>query len=152
MVTILSLDKKLIVKVKHLCEDAKIPQYMTLGAAGCDVFASHDAIVSAGGRTLIKTGLCFEIPSGWECQVRSRSGLALKQGIVVLNQPGTVDSDFRSDVGVILFNTTNEDFVVSKGDRIAQFVFSEVMQATFEVVDDVSETARGTGGFGSTQV
>jgi dUTP pyrophosphatase len=149
-VTILSHSKNLVVKVKRLCDDAKIPQYMSEGAAGCDVYASHDAIIPAQGRALVKTGLILEIPSGWECQVRSRSGLALKQGIVVLNQPGTIDFDFRSDVGVILFNTTVEDFIVTKGDRIAQFVFSEVPQVAFEVVNNVSETARGTGGFGST--
>ena len=101
---------------------------------------------------MIKTGLFLEIPAGYECQVRPRSGLALKKGITVLNAPGTIDADYRGEVGVILINLSNESFTVENGERIAQLVFARFEQADFEVVDELTETDRGAGGFGSTGV
>ena len=103
-------------------------------------------------RTLVKTGLFMEIPEGYECQVRSRSGLALKKGISVLNAPGTVDADYRGEVGVILINLSNETFVIEDGERIAQLVFAKVKQAKWKVAETLTETDRGEGGFGSTGV
>jgi dUTP pyrophosphatase len=103
-------------------------------------------------RKLIPTGLFLEIPAGFECQVRPRSGLALKKGITVLNSPGTIDADYRGEVGVILINLSNEAFVIENGERIAQLIFSKVEQIEFEQVENLSETERGAGGFGSTGV
>jgi dUTP pyrophosphatase len=103
-------------------------------------------------RALVKTGLFMEIPVGFECQVRPRSGLALKKGISVLNAPGTVDADYRGEVGVILINLSNENFIIEDGERIAQLVFAEVKQANWIEVVELSETDRGEGGFGSTGV
>ena len=128
------------------------PEYQTSGSAGCDLKASSDLVVRAGQRTVVGTGLKVEIPPGFEGQVRSRSGLAAKNGIIVLNSPGTVDSDYRGEVKVILFNTSNEDFFVKKGDRIAQLVFSQVFHATFSKSEDLSKTVRGGGGFGSSGI
>jgi dUTP pyrophosphatase len=103
-------------------------------------------------RKLIPTGLFLEIPAGFECQVRPRSGLALKKGITVLNSPGTIDADYRGEVGVILINLSNEAFIVENGERIAQLVFSRVEQIEFEQTENLSETERGSGGFGSTGI
>lgn len=103
-------------------------------------------------RVLVKTGLFLELPQGHECQVRPRSGLALKKGITVLNSPGTIDADYRGEVGVILINLSNEDFTIEDGERIAQLVFAKHEQAKFTIVDSLSETERGSGGFGSTGV
>jgi dUTP pyrophosphatase len=133
-------------------EGAEFPEYQTVGSAGCDLVASADTVVRAGQRTIVGTGLKLEIPLGFEGQVRSRSGLAAKHGVVVLNSPGTIDSDYRGEVKVILFNTGTEDFFVRKGDRVAQLVFSQVYHATFSKAEEVSKTARGGGGFGSTGI
>lgn len=126
------------------------PEYQTMGSAGCDLKSSSDLVVRVGQKAVVGTGIKLEIPSGYEGQVRSRSGLAAKHGIIVLNSPGTVDSDYRGEVKVILFNTGPEDFFVRKGDRIAQLVFSPVFHATFSKSEDMSKTSRGGGGFGST--
>ena len=138
---------KIINRSRH-----ELPGYETLTAAGMDVRAQLDAPLTLQPleRALIKTGLFMEIPAGYECQVRPRSGLALKKGITVLNAPGTIDADYRGEVGVILINLSNEAFVVEDGERIAQLVFAAVEQASWEVVDVLTETERGTGGFGST--
>lgn len=130
------------------------PEYKTIGAAGADVRAYIDKpiVIKAGKRAIIPTGLYFAIPEGYEIQVRPRSGLAAKNGITVLNSPGTIDSDYRGEVCVILGNLGDEDFTVSNGDRIAQLVVSEVAQADFVVVDALDETERGSGGFGHTGV
>jgi dUTP pyrophosphatase len=137
--------------VNYIAEDGyEAPEYQTAGSAGCDLKASSDSVVRAGQRSVVGTGLKLEIPFGFEGQVRSRSGLAAKSGITVLNSPGTIDSDFRGEVKVILFNTSNEDFFIRKGDRIAQLVFSPVFHATFSKSEDISKTSRGGGGFGST--
>lgn len=142
-------------KVEIKCvasEGAVIPQYKTEGAAGADVSAllSEPVTIKRGGRALIPTGLYFSIPRGYEIQVRPRSGLAAKNGVTVLNTPGTIDSDYRGEVKVILVNLGEEDFVVRNGDRIAQIVVAPVTVAGFVQVSALDETERGAGGFGST--
>lgn len=129
-----------------------LPQYETKGSAGMDVRANLDSIliIKPGERALIKTGLKLSIPEGVELQVRPRSGLAYKYGVTVLNSPGTIDSDYRGDVGVILINHGNEDFVVEPGERIAQFVFAKYERIEWEPTNELGETERGEGGFGST--
>ena len=129
-----------------------LPSYETIGAAGMDVRAnlSSTVYVSPGERMLVPTGLYLEIPVGLECQVRPRSGLALKKGITVLNTPGTIDSDYRGEVGVILMNLSNENFTIEPNDRIAQLVFCPVIQVTLIETDTLESSDRGTGGFGST--
>lgn len=140
---------KVINQSKH-----PLPAYETKASAGLDVRANIDMPIELKPleRTLVKTGLFMEIPEGFECQVRSRSGLALKKGISVLNAPGTVDADYRGEVGVILINLSNETFIIEDGERIAQLVFAKVKQAKWKVADVLSETDRGEGGFGSTGV
>lgn len=128
------------------------PKYETSQSAGADVRSNMDAVVPAHGRALIKTGMFVAIPEGYEIEVRPRSGLAFKKGITVLNTPGTIDSDYRNEIGVILFNTTDEDFEIKAGDRIAQIVLNKVEQIEWVEVDELSETDRGLGGFGSTGV
>lgn len=142
--------KKLDVKVKLLNQDAVIPKYQTSEAAGFDLHSVDEKTIKAGERDVIKTGLAVALPKGYELQVRPRSGLALKNGITVLNTPGTVDSDYRGELMVILLNTSKEDFVIKKGDRIAQAIIKEILQADFAVVDELDSTERGAGGFGST--
>ncbi|MCI4400334.1 MAG: dUTP diphosphatase [Campylobacteraceae bacterium] len=142
--------KKLDVKVKILSADAVIPKYQTSEAAGFDLHSVDEKTIKAGERDVVKTGLAVTLPNGYELQVRPRSGLALKNGITVLNTPGTVDSDYRGELMVILLNTSKEDFVIKKGDRIAQAVIKEILQADFAVVDELDSTERGSKGFGST--
>jgi dUTP pyrophosphatase len=129
-----------------------LPAYETRSSAGMDVRANiGEAIVlKSMSRTLIPTGLFLEIPHGYECQVRPRSGLALKRGVSVLNTPGTIDADYRGEVGVILFNMSDEEFTVENGERIAQLVFAPVLQVEWDESESLSETERGAGGFGST--
>lgn len=131
---------------------AAIPQYKTSGAAGADICAllSEPVIIKKGSRAMIPTGLYFSIPEGYEIQVRPRSGLAAKNGVTVLNTPGTIDSDYRGEVKVILVNLGDEDFTVNNGDRIAQIVVAPVTIGLFEQVSVLDETERGSGGFGST--
>ena len=131
-----------------------LPEYETRSSAGLDVRANIEAPITLAPmeRTLVKTGLFMEIPVGYECQVRPRSGLALKKGITVLNSPGTIDADYRGEVGVILINLSNEPFVIENGERIAQLVFAKYDRATWKETDALSETDRGAGGFGSTGV
>jgi len=133
-------------------EGLTLPCYATAGAAGTDMQAAvKDAVTLAPGeRALIPTGLAMAIPTGWEAQVRPRSGLALKHGVTVLNSPGTIDSDYRGEVGVILINHGDAPFTVARGDRIAQIVFAPVAQPALREVEDLPDTARGDGGFGST--
>jgi len=140
------------VRVKQKHPEVPIPVYQTPGSAGCDVCSAEEAIVPARGTCMVGTGLFLEVPEGYECQCRPRSGLAAKFGITVLNSPGTIDSDYRGENKVLLINHSDNDFKVEKGMRIAQFVFSPVVQAEFDVVDELSETTRGAGGFGSTGV
>lgn len=131
-----------------------LPAYETAGAAGADLRANLPGRVAMtlapGARALVPTGLRMEIPEGYEVQVRPRSGLALKHGITLLNAPGTIDSDYRGPVGVILMNAGEVPFVIAHGDRIAQIVVAAVVQAGFEPVLALGDTGRGSGGFGST--
>ena len=131
-----------------------LPTYETLASAGMDVRAKLDESLTLKPfeRALVKTGLFLEIPVGYECQVRPRSGLALKKGITVLNTPGTIDADYRGEVGVILINMSQEPVVIESGERIAQLVFARVEQANWEETTELSSTHRGTGGFGSTGI
>jgi dUTP pyrophosphatase len=140
------------VPVKRLphFQGLELPAYATDGAAGMDVLAAEDLTLAAGGRCAVGTGLAFAIPSGFEIQVRPRSGLALNKGITVPNTPGTIDSDYRGELKVILINHGDEAFVIRRGDRIAQIVLAPVTRATWISVDTLDETARGEGGFGST--
>lgn len=126
------------------------PKYETPQSAGADLRSRIDIFVPANGRVLVPTGLFIALPDGYEAQVRPRSGLALKKGITVLNTPGTIDADYRGEIGVILFNTTNEDFEVKAGDRIAQLVLNKVEQIKWIEVDELDATKRGDGGFGHT--
>ena len=129
-----------------------LPKYQTSQSAGMDLRANIDApiLIKPLDRKLIPTGLHIALPEGYEAQIRPRSGLAIKKGITVINTPGTIDPDYTGDVGVILVNISNEDFVVQPGDRIAQMVINKFEQAEFEVVEELDETERGEGGFGHT--
>ena len=140
---------KIVNKSKH-----PLPEYVTPGSAGMDLRANIDAPITLapGERKLIPTGIHIALPVGYEAQVRPRSGLALKYGIGLANMLGTVDSDYRADVGVILINLGQEDFVVNDGDRIAQLVIAKYEIAEWEVVDELDETERGEGGYGHTGV
>ena len=142
----------MILRVKKLNKDAKIPAYQTKEAAGFDLHAIEDAILKVGERKLIGTGLAFEIEKGYEVQIRPRSGLAFKYGITVLNSPGTVDSDYRGEIKVLLINLGEKAFEIKKGDRIAQAIIAPVIQAKIKEVEELSSTDRGSGGFGSTGV
>lgn len=129
-----------------------LPEYKSIGASGADLcaFLSASVTLQPFERKLIPTGIRLEIPQGYEIQVRPRSGLALKHGITVLNSPGTIDSDYRGEIGVVLINLGNTPFVIENGDRIAQIVVASVEQCTFLPAQDLSSTARGSGGYGST--
>ena len=131
-------------------EGLPLPSYATQHAAGLDVVAAEDLILPPGGRHAVATGFAIAIPHGYEVQVRPRSGLALKHGITCLNTPGTIDSDYRGEVKVILANLGAESFAIARGERIAQLVPAAVQHATFAEVESLDDTARGAGGFGST--
>jgi dUTP pyrophosphatase len=140
---------KIINKSNH-----SLPEYETIASAGMDLRANLAAAVTLKPleRTIIKTGLFIELPIGIEAQVRPRSGLAAKKGITVLNAPGTVDADYRGEIGVILVNLSNEDFTIENGERVAQLVIAKHERAAWQQVDILGETERGAGGFGSTGV
>ena len=135
-------------------EGAKLPLYKTSGAAGADICAllEKPLVIESGKSAMVPTGLYFEIPEGYEVQIRPRSGLAAKNGVTVLNTPGTIDSDYRGEIHVILINLGDKPFTVNNGDRIAQMLVAPVIQAEFSVVTSLDETERGAGGFGSTGV
>ncbi len=137
-------------KIKKLTPEAVIPAYQSSGAAGFDLHAIEDTILRPGERVLLGTGLAMAVDEGYELQIRPRSGLAYKHGITVLNTPGTVDSDYRGEIKVLLINHGEEDFAITQGERIAQGVIKEVVQAVMVEVDDLDETQRGEKGFGST--
>ena len=151
-------NKKILVSVKklsHYDESFPLPSYETTGAAGADVRASlgsgESLLIKPGERVLVPTGLSMEIPEGFEIQVRPRSGLSFKTGLMVLNSPGTIDSDYRGEIKIILGNLGNKDEVINHGDRVAQLVLAPVIQAHYIVSEnDLSQTVRGSGGFGST--
>lgn len=131
-----------------------LPNYETIASAGMDLRADLSAPITLAPlqRVIVKTGLFIELPIGYEAQVRPRSGLAIKKGITVLNSPGTVDADYRGEIGVILVNLSNEDFVIENGERIAQLIIAKHERAEWIEVQELSETSRGEGGFGSTGV
>jgi len=131
-------------------EGLDLPAYATTGAAGMDVVSAEDVTVPPGGRHAVATGLAVAIPPGFEIQVRPRSGLALKHGVTVPNTPGTIDSDYRGELKVILINHGAEPFAIRRGDRVAQLVLAPVTRAGWLEVAELDETARGEGGFGST--
>lgn len=141
-------------KIKIRSVSGELPSYETEGSAGMDLraFLDKPAVLRPGERMLIPTGLSIELPVGYEAQIRARSGLAVKKGIGLVNGIGTIDSDYRGDIGVILINWGEEDFVVNNGDRIAQMVIARYERVEWETVSDLSETERGTGGFGHTGV
>lgn len=133
-------------------EDLPLPRQMSSGASGFDLFAavSEPIPLLPGKWELIPTGIALQMPEGFEAQIRPRSGLALKYGITVLNAPGTIDADYRGEVGVILLNLGNQDFIVKRGERVAQLVFHLVPQVELELKDQLDHTSRGSGGFGHT--
>ena len=142
-----------VVQLAH-AQGLPLPAYETNGAAGMDLRAAveEDApiVLKPGARVMAPTGLAFAVPAGFEAQVRPRSGLAAKAGVTCLNTPGTIDSDYRGEVKVILINLGEEDFTIRRGDRIAQLVIAPVTQASWRLTTSLDETARGAGGFGST--
>lgn len=140
---------QIINKSKH-----DLPKYETEQSAGMDIRANLDEaiLLKPLARVLVKTGLFIALQPGYEAQVRPRSGLAYKKGVTVLNTPGTIDADYRGEIGVILVNLSNEDFLIEDGERVAQLVIAKYEQAQWEPVSELSETKRGAGGFGSTGV
>ncbi|MBO9518378.1 MAG: dUTP diphosphatase [Porphyrobacter sp.] len=140
------------VRIKRLTHGVglALPAYATHGAAGMDVLSAEDVTLAPGARHAVATGFAVAIPEGYEIQVRPRSGLALKHGISVPNTPGTIDSDYRGEVKVILINLGSESFAIARGDRIAQLVLAPVTLASWQETDELDETVRGAGGFGST--
>ena len=130
----------------------RLPQYMTLHSAGMDLFASleEEVTLAPGERRLIPTGIAIALPEGYEAQVRPRSGLALKHGVTLLNTPGTVDADYRGEIGCIMINSGKEPFVIKDGERIAQLVINQVDRAELQEVEELPESTRGEGGFGHT--
>ena len=144
------------IRIKRLNNnrDLPLPSYGTSNSAGMDLIAAieQDIVIEPGKRALIGTGIAIALPAGYEAQIRPRSGLALKNGIAVPNSPGTIDADYRGEVGIILINLGQEDFVVQRGMRVAQMVITSCIQVALDEVDDLDETDRGVGGFGSTGV
>ena len=140
------------IKVLRHGEGLEPPSYATAGSAGCDLRAAIEAplLILPGGRTLVPTGIAVAIPGGYEGQVRMRSGLAHDKGLALLNAPGTIDSDYRGEIRVILANLGSEAVTLERGERIAQLVFAPVVRGRFEKVEELPESSRGQGGFGST--
>ena len=138
------------IKIKKLSPEAIIPNYAHEGDAGMDVYSIEDVILKPGDRALIPTGLSFEIPRGFEIQVRPKSGLALKQGLTIVNTPGTLDSGYRGELGVILLNTSNAYYEVKKGEKIAQIILARYEEAKIEEVTELADSSRGEDGYGST--
>jgi len=130
----------------------ELPNYETIASAGMDLRASMEETITLHPleRVIVKTGLFIELPLGFEAQVRPRSGLAAKKGVTVLNAPGTIDADYRGEIGVILINLSNEPYIIESGERIAQLVIAKHERAQWQLVEELSETSRGAGGFGST--
>ncbi|NMW32304.1 dUTP diphosphatase [Altererythrobacter sp. RZ02] len=140
------------VQVKRLPhgEGLALPAYATAGAAGMDVLAAEDVTLTPGMRHAVATGLSMAIPEGFEIQVRPRSGLAFKFGVTVPNTPGTIDSDYRGELKILMINLGSDDFEVKRGERVAQLILAPVVQAMWQEVDELDDTVRGAGGFGST--
>ena len=149
----MSLVKVDVVQLPHAA-DLPLPEYATVQSAAVDLLAAvtEDVVLTPGARTLIPTGLAIALPDGYEAQVRPRSGLALKNGITLLNTPGTIDADYRGEIGIILTNLGQEDFTVERGMRIAQMLIAPVTRLTWNAVSSLDKSERGSGGFGSTGV
>ena len=140
------------IQIKKLSNSVIIPKYETSGSSGMDIAAhvENNIIINPGEKALVSTGFSIAIPTGYEVQIRPRSGLAVKKNITVLNTPGTIDADYRGEIKVILINLGQEKFIIQNGERIAQIVVCPVVQANLEEVTELSDTKRGSGGFGST--
>lgn len=143
-----------VVKFKRLPhgEGLPLPEYATDGSAAMDIRAANGAVIPEYDARIVSTGFAVEVPDGWELQIRPRSGLAARDGITVLNSPGTIDSDYRGEIKVILHNAAYNDFIVSRGDRIAQIILKPAPKFIIQEVDELSSTARGDGGLGSTGI
>ena len=150
------MSKTVSVNVKQLKHGAglALPEYATTSSAGVDLLAAltNDLTIKPGGRELVPTGLAIELPQGFEAQIRPRSGLAIKNGVTVLNSPGTIDADYRGEISVILINHGGEDFTISRGQRIAQMIVAPVSHVRWVSVEKLNESARGANGFGSTGI
>lgn len=148
------MNKTVAVNIKHLAhgEGLALPEYATALSAGVDLLAAvtSDITLKPGARELVPTGLAIELPAGFEAQIRPRSGLAIKNGITILNSPGTIDADYRGEISVILINHGNKDFTISRGQRIAQMVVAPITHVSWAKTKDLNESARGENGFGST--
>lgn len=140
--------KDIEVKIKKISPEAIIPTYASPGSSGADLYSVVNEIIEPGESSLIPCGFAMEIPEGFEAQIRPRSGIALKDGVSILNTPGTIDSDYRGEIKVILKNFGSKVFRVKKGMRIGQMVFSRIQRTEFKLVDKLEESRRGTGGFG----
>ncbi len=138
------------VKIKKLRDEAQVPSYAHKGDSGLDVYSTENSVIRPGERKLISTGLVFEIPQGYEGQLRPKSGMALNYGITLLNTPGTLDSPYRGELKIIVINLGNETYEIRRGSKICQIVFSKVEEVEFEETDQLDETTRKEGGFGST--
>ena len=144
-----------MIQVKiHALPGAKIPEYQSQGASGADICAllDEEITISPGGTALVPTGISIELPDGYEAQVRPRSGLAIKHGITLLNTPGTIDSDYRGEIKIIVTNHGKDDFTIANGMRIAQMVFCKIYRGNFMISDELTKTAREDGGFGHSGV
>jgi dUTP pyrophosphatase len=145
---------KVKVKINKTAEDLPLPRYMSGGSSGMDLYAAvdEDTVIDPGGFRLIPTGIHLQLPAGYEGQVRPRSGLAAKYGVTVLNTPGTIDSDYRGEIKIILINLGREPFVIKRGDRIAQLVISRYERVELVPAECLEDSERGTGGFGHTGI
>ena len=150
----MEVEIKVLKMKRENISELPLPRYMTDKAAGMDLYADvgEQVVIKPSGIALIPTGLKVAIPDGYEIQIRPRSGLAIRNGITVLNTPGTIDGDYRGEIGIILINAGSEPFVVSRGDRVAQMVVAPVVRARLVVVDALDDTDRGEGGFGQTGI
>ena len=142
---------KITIKVKKI-KNVALPEYKSKQASGLDIYSAEDITLKAGTFTTVSTGIAIELPDQYEAQIRPRSGLASKYGIGILNSPGTIDSDYRGEIKIILFNFSKKDFRIKKGDRIAQMVITKVIKAEIKEVQNLSSTERQEGGFGSTGI
>lgn len=140
----------MLIKIKKCCDHAVVPSYAHDDDAGMDLCASVDMVIPAGEWARVPTGIAIELPTGTEAQIRPRSGLAAKYGVTMLNSPGTIDAGYRGEVCVLMINHGKNPFEIHTGDRIAQMVIAQYVHAQLELADELSDTARGTGGFGST--
>jgi len=138
------------VKINRCRSGAQLPRYMTAAAAGMDLYVKleNDVILLPGERVMVPTGIAIALPEGYEAQVRPRSGLAAKYGVTLLNTPGTIDADYRGEISVILINHGSEDFIIKDGERVAQMIIAPVSHCQLQLVDNLDETERGSGGFG----